>query len=258
MAEKTENDNVIPLKSRESRRGGEFVPTNTARRILDSLGYAMREEDLAVIYGEPGVGKTRTIQHFREQLEEQKSAHVWVVTISPSISTVVPMLTSIANAVGVVTHESGARRLHDAISAKLASARSAILIVDEAQHLRKPALEELRAIHDSSERAVALVGNEEVYRRLAQHPQLHSRVGVRLKLSRPKEEDVRRYVVTRWAVNGFKLDEEAFHLLDQISQLPGAMRLVTKVMKAADKERTAKGVRTACKMLGVDLGGVSQ
>lgn len=246
--------NVVPINARASKRVGEWVPTNTSRRIIDSLAYTMREEDLAVIYGEPGVGKTRSIDHFRSTLEDSKNAHVWVVTIAPSIATVVPMLTAIAEAVGVVTHESGARHLHRAIAARLSASRRAILIVDEAQHLKKPALEELRAIHDASERAVALVGNEEVYRRLAQHPQLHSRVGVRLKLSKPKEEDVRRYVTTRW---GHKVDEEAYELIDQVSQLPGALRLVTKVMKNCDKDRSVKGVRTACKMLGVDLGGAS-
>lgn len=248
----TTSQNVVPIESyRTKRRATVFVPTHTSKAILDALAYTTNEDDLAVIYGEPGVGKTRTVHHFKSQLEESKNAHAWLTTISPSISTVVPMLTAIAKTVGVVAHESGARNLHDAICQRLATTRRAILIIDESQHLKRPALEELRSLHDTSGCAVALVGNEEVYRRLSQHPQLHSRVGVKLKLARPHETDVHDLVRSRWG----SADDETLEMLDQISQLPGALRLVVKVMNASSKSRTTKGVRSACRMLGVDLGG---
>lgn len=243
-----ENGIVIPISERRTKRRSQFVKTAAATQILNALSYTVNEDDLAVIYGAPGVGKTRTIQQFSEQAGRE--LNVWVTTVAPSISTVVPLLTAIALTVGVVDNGGGARTLHTNICRRFTSARRAILIIDEAQHLRKAALEELRAIHDATDTAVALVGNDEVYRRLAAHPQLHSRVGVRLRLPRPYELDVRTIVTSRWGTP----DEDTLDLLDQISQLPGALRLVTKVMKAAP-ERTVKGVRAACKMLGVELGG---
>lgn len=248
-----ETDNVVPLRTK--RKADPFVMTRTSKFILDALAYTLKEDDLAVIFGAPGIGKTRSIEHFRQTIEETKSAHVWMTTIAPSISTVVPMLDAIAQSVGVVAHTSGARNLHLAICERLTARKNAALIVDETQHLRANALEELRSIHDATGCAVVLVGNDQVHKRLAAHPQLFSRVGVRLRLAPPGNEDVAKLVESRWGV----VDAETFELLDQIAQLPGALRLVGKVMKFASNTRAqnAKGVRAACRMLGVELGGGS-
>lgn len=250
----TDSDNVVPLRSK--RRTDAFVDTLTSKSILNALSYTMREDDLGVIFGAPGIGKTRTIEHFRATVEESKSALTWMTTISPSISTVVPMLDAIAECVGVVAKESGARNLHRAICERLAARRNSILIVDETQHLKANALEELRALHDGTGCAVVLVGNDQVHKRLAAHPQLFSRVGVRLRLSPPNQEDVAKIIAAKW---GASVEPEAFDLLDQIAQLPGALRLMGKVMKIATNSRNqnAKGIRSACKMLCVDLGGGS-
>lgn len=248
-----DKDNVIPLRTRVA--SDPFVPTRTSRTILGALAYTLENNDLGCIYGAPGIGKTRSIEHFREQLEETKAAHVWMATIAPSISTVVPMLDALAQTVGVVAQTSGARNLHLAICERLATRRRAILIIDETQHLKANALEEIRSLHDATRCAIVLVGNEAVNKRLAAHPQLFSRVGAKVRITAPQQDDVALLVESRWG----KVDDETFNLLDQIAQQPGALRLVSKVMKFAKniKQPNAKGVRSACKMLGVDLGGVS-
>lgn len=250
----TTGKNVVAIAGwKPKRRATEFVPTVSARQILDALAYIMKTNDLGVIYGGPGVGKTRTINHFRDLLEEEKAGHVWVATISPSVSTVVPMLYAIAHALDVVSAGTGARSYHLAIAKRLATAKRSILVIDESQHLVDGALEELRALHDASGAAIALVGNDGVYRRISKFAQIHSRVGVRVKLSRPLHEDVVALVESRWG----KVDEDAITLLEQVAMLPGALRLVVKVMDAASGKATgnAKAVRAACKMLGVELGG---
>lgn len=249
----TETTAKNPVKIRSKRRLTEFVETETSKQILNALTYAMVNNDLAVIYGWPGLGKTRTISHFVEHIENAKSGHVWLCTISPSVKTVVPMLGAIGEAVGVVARRTGARELFDRICSRLATTKRCLLVIDEAQHLDQDALEEIRAIHDSSGAGIALVGNDLVYKRLVKHPQIHSRIGLRLPLPRPLEADVQALVVARV---GKAADDSAIELLEEIATLPGALRLVVKVLEVCKGKPKvdAKMVRTACKVLGVELG----
>lgn len=251
VAEWLEGEEEIALEPVEIADCGvnDYVETPTSERIASALAYAKTHQDMAVIYGGPGVGKSRTIAHFRELYE-----NVWVVTVTPSTSGVVPCLEEVAEAVGLKEPSGGARRLARAIRQKVAALRG-LLIVDEAQHLSTSAIEELRSIHDACGLAIAFVGNEVIYGRLggarsAQFAQLASRLGLRVPLLRPEERDVQA-VAKAWGV----ADPAAVEVLSRVAQQPGALRGVVKVLRLA----TAKGrpstdnVRVACDHLGIEV-----
>lgn len=227
----------------------EFVETPTSERIASALAYAKANRDMAVIYGGPGVGKTRTIREFTSLYE-----NVWVVTATPATSGVVPCLEEVSDAVGLKEPGGGARRLSRAIRARVEPLEG-LLIVDEAQHLTTSAIEELRSIHDACGLAIAFVGNETVYGRMggarsAQFAQLASRLGLRVPFIRPDEKDVRA-VARAWGVT----DEAAVATLIRVAMQPGALRGVVKVLRLASaKGRVSEqNVRVAVDHLGIEV-----
>jgi DNA transposition AAA+ family ATPase len=209
-------------------RGPEWFSTPSAEQIIDALGVGQVVGDIVCIYGGPGVGKSVTLRHY-----QQNSPAVWIATMCPSMSGVIPALEEIAEAVGIREVPQGARRISRAIRKKIEGTQG-LLIIDEAQHLSCAALEELRAIHDASRVGLALVGNETVYARLTggtranNFAQLFSRVGARLYLSKPSREDVEQFA-DAWRITG--IDEIDF--LEQIAKKPGALRGCDRVMKLA-------------------------
>lgn len=233
------------------RNADTFVETKTARRIQDALAFAKANGDLVCIYGGPGVGKTRSIGHFAGQY-----AHVWTVTATPSSSTVVPALEEIAEAVGVTDASGGARRIQRAIRQRIRGL-GGLLIIDEAQHLRPAALEEIRALHDATGVGLAFVGNVSVFSRLAggkqaSFAQLFSRIGLRLYLEAPVAADVAKLAKDRWNVT----DRQVLELLGHVASQPGALRLVVKALGiAAESKRaiTVDVVRAACVGLGIEV-----
>lgn len=233
--------------------GGSFVETPTAERIVSTLAYAQAFGDMVHIFGGPGVGKTTSINRF-VQLYPDKS---WFATITPASAGLVSALETVAVALGVGAVSGGARRISSAIRERLAQENELILILDEAQHLSVPAIEELRSIHDASGCGLALVGNETSYARLtggarsANYAQIYSRIGARLQVQRPTSEDVDA-ICESWQVE----DAYARAQLRKLAERPGALRSVTKVLRLITRsgaQVTSSAVNGACRQLGAEI-----
>jgi len=214
-----------------------WVETRTAERIMAALSYGQMAADLVVVYGGAGLGKTETIHHYAEQ-----RPNVWVTRMSPATKSAAAALEEICETAGVNTnYSSGASRMQRALIKKLTSTRG-LLVLDEAQHLAVDALETVRAIHDSAGIGLALVGNEQVYSRLtgagqsALFAQLFSRVGKRLRLTRPYVQDVET-LAKAWGISG----ERELKLLRELGQTPGALRGVVKVIRLGAMYATGAG-----------------
>jgi DNA transposition AAA+ family ATPase len=221
---------------------------------MSVLTYAQMAADLAVIYGGPGVGKTRTISHY-----QKTSPNVWIATMTPDCSTVPAMIEEIADAFGL--HGGGtvsSSRMRRAMCRKMRGT-TGLLIVDEAQHLGNNAIEELRSIHDATEIGVVLAGNESVYSRLtgghraAHFAQIFSRIGKKLRLNRPVKGDV---IALAEALNVTGSAER--DLLLDIAQKPGALRGVVKTVRLAGMFAAGAGVTVTeehIRSAWRDLGG---
>jgi DNA transposition AAA+ family ATPase len=230
----------------------DYVETRSSELITSALSFAKANGDLVCIYGGPGVGKTRSVEYFKT-----RERNVWVATMHSAVTTVVPVLEEIAEALGLPDQGGGARRLHQTIRRHVAGLRG-LLIIDEAQHLRTPAIEAIRSLHDATNVGVALVGNESVFTRItggarqAHFAQIYSRIGMRVGLAKPKADDVRMLVAKRWGVD----DPEVLAELERVAAQPGALRLVTKIMSLCAKRGTpitVDAVRRARKLLGAEV-----
>lgn len=207
-------------------RAPSFVATTTAASFLAALEYAQAAPDLVLITGGAGVGKTTAAQHYARQ-----SPNVWIVTARPSLSSMQPLMEELLNVLDVV--ERSASRRTTAALRKLRGS-GGLIIVDEAQHLQVPALEELRSLHDQGCVGLALMGNESVSGRLEgqgrspQYAQLFSRIGTRTRRTHPLTADIDA-LLDAWSVEGRPLRK----MLHAIGRKPGALRSVTKVLRQA-------------------------
>lgn len=217
-----------------------FVTTPTAARVLGALAYAQMAGDIAVSYGNAGVGKTSSCEHYRDS-----SPNVWIATMTPSTAGVVTALEEICDSLNLAPG-GGARKMAKAIGRRVRDTHG-LLIVDEAQHLSVAALDEIRGIHDATGIGIALVGNDGVFARMAggrnaqQLDRLYSRVGKRLSLRQSSEADIIA-LIGAWGID----DTKCRKTLIEIARRPGALRTLTKTLRLASMHAAAEGRSVCC------------
>lgn len=229
----------------------DYVATPTGERVIAALRYAHIAEDIAVIYGGAGLGKTEAIKAYARRMPQ-----VWHVTMTPASASCVTALEEIADVVGA-TGSGGAAKLHRAICKAIAGT-GGLLVIDETQHLSIAALDQIRSIHDATGLGIALVGNEQVYARMtggnraAYLDRLYSRIGRKVRLIKPTKADIAA-IVAAWGVT----EKDCQKQLVEIASRPGGLRGLTKVLRLASMFATAQkrplccdDVRAASRELG--------
>lgn len=223
-AERAELDARLPAAP-------EWVETPTAHRIEAGLSYAHMAGDICVVYGGAGLGKTMTARRYAG-----RRPNAWIATMSPATSALGPCLERLAEACGVRATSGRPARIEADLRERL-SGSLGLLIVDEAQHLSPRALEGLRSLHDATDIGLALLGNETIYarltggRRAAEFAQLFSRIGKRVRLTRPGRTDVTA-LLEAWSARQV-LGRETRATALEIARRPGALRGLTKALRLA-------------------------
>lgn len=219
-----------------------FVSTPSAEKAIAALRYAQIAGDIAIVYGGAGLGKTTAIVRYA-----QSSNNVWHATMTPASSSVGTALEEIADAVTVGSmHGSSAAKLHRAICKRIANTNG-LLVIDEAQHLSVAALDQIRSIHDATGIGIALVGNESVYARMtggnraAYLDRLYSRIGKRVRLTKSSSADITA-LLGAWKI----AHDECRAQLIEIASKPGALRILTKVLRLGSMYAAAQKRALCC------------
>lgn len=213
----------------------EWVETPSARAVLSALSFAQMAEAVSVVYGGAGVGKTTTLARYQQQ-----APNVWVVTATPAASAPGPILSRIAQVLGI--RATGAVHVVEANIIERVRETRGLLVIDEAQHLTHRALDAIRSIHDAAGIGLALVGNEIVYSQLTGgsrsvgFAQLFSRVAKRVRLSRAKDADVTS-LLEAWGIR----DKESRQLCLGIGRRPGALRGLSQTLRLASMFAASSG-----------------
>lgn len=231
-----ENDLEKWLESRAAKQAQQAVLkdappyflTPTSKRIYSTLSYAQLAADIVIIHGGAGLGKTQSIAEYGE-----KNPNVWVLEATPTSCTMGGFLRSVATLIELRLPKAHHDTLEIMVKERLLKTNG-LLIVDEAQFLNDRALEQARRLCELANIGLALVGNDTVYTqmtgrtRAAEFAQLFSRIGKRLKLTKPKAADIQA-MCNAWNIDG--KDEK--ELINAIANKPGALRMVTKTLRYA-------------------------
>lgn len=204
-----------------------FLELEVAQKIMALLTYTQMTGNIGVVYGPPGIGKTKALWEYAKT-----RPNVWLVTGRPSIKCVAAFLVEIARKMKIIRVNQRAALLTDELILRL-KGTGGMIIVDEAQHLTAQALEELRCIKDCSEIGLVLAGNEYVYARLAGDgtavfAQFFSRIGRKLRLKKPSVNDIKA-ICEGMGVTDPKA--QAFCL--EIAHKPEAMRGMIETIQVA-------------------------
>ena len=229
-----------------------FLYHSTAhdRAAQELLSAIRRRDGLVVLSGETGIGKTMLCRAVTEELDRRTLTSI---VQDPFIS-LEELLQTVLVDFGVISRDDVARgRLAQASSSELVGKLRqfvaslvqlqafAVVIIDEAQNLPIPVLEQLRALMDSDAQQrllqIVLVGPPSLLKLLTRRElkQLCQRIAVRSVLKPLAEDEIVGYVMHRLAVAGpqarVELDDPAFARLYHITG--GVPRLVNVICDRA-------------------------
>jgi DNA transposition AAA+ family ATPase len=218
-----------------------FVDTPTAQTFLDLFSQAQHLPDMAVVVGAPGVGKSTAACHYTAT-----NPNVFKIVCRPSLSGPKAVLDDLARVLQLM-ERSQLHRVSLAVMNRLRG-RAALLIIDEAQHLTKEALDELRALHDQGI-GIVLLGNESILGQMdqggphaARFAQLTSRIGMRITRKRARAGDIDA-LLDAWGIE----EEAVRRALTGRAMRPGTLRAMQKCWRLAQMLAAAEGVEPGAK-----------
>ncbi len=203
--------------------------------LMTDLATAQASADCLVVHGCAGAGKTYALRKYAES-----RSNVVVATMSPAVGTPMGVLSRLARVLHVGSGAANAAALEDVLVERL-SGRGALLVIDEAHHLRPALLDEVRILHDRAGCGLALVGNDPLWPRLAgseRAAQIVSRVGIRRRLGSPSQSDLHTLAS---ALLGRELGRKERSVITSMGRRAGGLRAVAKSMRDAHALARAEG-----------------
>ncbi|WP_420585812.1 AAA family ATPase [Ruegeria sp.] len=158
--------------------------TTAAGQIAAALAYAQAAGDLALIHGPSGRGKTWAAKRHCDA----RASAIWL-RASPTITSLPKLLSRLGEAAGAGAHHGSAMEAETAIITRLED-RGALVVIDEAHHLRAALLDELRCIRDMAGCGLALIGDNDIVMTLGRCPQVKGRIGMTVDLKTVARDDI--------------------------------------------------------------------
>lgn len=221
------------------------------QEALEHMIYGVEQrKGFVMIAGDIGAGKTTLTRMFLDKLKPETK----IALIFNTFLNEIELLRNINREFGLPADSSSrevlVRSLNDFLIERQRKDANAILIIDEAQNLSVPVLEQIRMLSnlESDNKKliqIILVGQPELADTLSRPDlaQLSQRVTVRFKLKPLDYEDTIRYVHHRLSVAGpqstARFDQRAFKLLQQYSR--GVPRRINAICDRALLVAYAKG-----------------
>lgn len=208
------------------------LSVNNTRSILEKAKIAHLYNDIVLIYGPAGCGKSTALKYYAQHNNGAVYVEADVTTNSPRC-----ILKLILAAMGEETRGSTADMMQFII-AKLADTNR-LLIIDEAQHLTEKSFDAVRAINDKAHIGIVYAGNPSILKRMygrqqEELDQLYSRVVYKCPLNNCyTQEDIESIYA------GFGITKECLQYLYQISKRKGGLRLMVNQCKIAQNLATA-------------------
>ncbi|MDI3547916.1 MAG: hypothetical protein PWR10_1568 [Halanaerobiales bacterium] len=213
----------LHLQKQKAPKQPEFVMTETASEIMTVLNFALINNDMGAIVGDPGIGKTITMKKFASE-----NPGVEYISISPATKAPIALLDEMLEVLN--KQEAGTMAAKQRAVIKALKDSGKMFIIDEAQHLTPSSLHTLQAIHDATKTPIILAGNPLVldqmgHGRIAEFAQLFSRIGIHRRITGKKSKNDVRMIVEQ---NVTDPDQEVINFLYEKANGPGGFRYMVK------------------------------
>jgi general secretion pathway protein A len=236
---------------------------------LTHLLYGIYErKGFIAITGEVGTGKTVLCRALLERLDKT----VATALIFNSYLTTLELLQAITDEFGLQPREPTRKGYVDSLNAYLleefAAGRNAVVVLDEAQHLEPPVLEQLRMLSNLETARgkllqIILVGQPELQAKLATHQmrQLDQRIAVRFAMQALTRAETAQYIAHRMSVAGaahtVRWSRRALGLIQRYTGgIPRRINLVCdRVLMAAFVRETHRVSAAVVRQGARELGG---
>jgi DNA transposition AAA+ family ATPase len=225
--ERIENAIEDVLKSAERRETTAIKPfrTNVSDDVFSTLEQIRKTNDIGLIHGDAGVGKTVSIGMYQLAHPSSIMLNTYRWTRNER-----RLVANLFDAVETRKYK-GKMTKAEFIAARLRNSNR-LLIVDNAHKLTRNALEWLFDFHDDTDCPMALVGNPQVMGLIRANDQMFSRIGIvkDVKLARPRE--VARHMIAALAPG---LEEDWLDMAQEVVSGPGHARALKKqILLASD------------------------
>ena len=207
-----------------------YKPTSISEDVYQSIRYAQINRTLVMLHGDAGAGKTKAaVKYYRDN--PQSTIYI---RLDPSMSGLAGVGELLGSALDLPA-VSSSKQMWQAIRARLRGTNK-VIIVDEAQLLKRAPMDELRILPDEDEvnevpgNGVVLIGNSELYERVKKGKittQAYTRIGLQ-----------RAYSTMRLTNEDIKLLFPMFAGEDQTKEL----KLIASVCRSQHSIRTAKHI----------------
>lgn len=242
--------NELSEKSKAFVLADDYVPTSISEDIIWLIKYCQLKKGIGIVYGDSGVGKTKAAEKFAKD----NPASTVYFQIDPVKGTLGNVMRILASKLGVPSHGDKLTMV-ERIKGKL-NGTNKVIIIDEAQHLKYLALEQLRNLTEENHYegylpiTIILIGSTEVYSRMVgKHEVRFAQQFNRVTL--PKEcstSEVKRTDIEMLFpyLNDRKMKQE-LELVHRISRSKLGIRGAMKIYDAAVKNNdvTMSGLQAA-------------
>ncbi|SRR5579883_605273 len=234
----------------------DFLLTKEARRFGEFCDAVRRDRYIGLCYGAPGVGKTLSARQYARwnALEPLLREYYWIkpparellvngaIVYTPAVTNAP---TSIERQVRLLS-QSMDWALEDVLFAEGASPdapplprRTELVLVDEADRLKMPGLEQLRDIYDRRDIGLVLIGMPGIEKRLSRYPQLYSRVGFVHHYRTLSVEEMRFILAHKWEQLGLALNPDDYtdgEAIGAIARITGGnFRLIQRLFAQIER-----------------------
>jgi DNA transposition AAA+ family ATPase len=218
-----------------------FYPElQNTKEVLFACFYAHRNNDITLVSGDAGAGKTTALKHYAES-----NTGVIFVTANACTTSASAVLGLICQKVGRQLPVRKAAMMNTLV--EVLSGTNRLIIIDEADHLSLDALQAVRNLNDLAEVGIVLSGNDKIYlqmksgRRSYEFDQLRTRIIVRRRVHN-------EYTVPEMEAMFPNLNQDCIGYMLKVAG-EESLRTVKKLYNIAQEFAAAKGQQLNIKHL---------